>query len=180
MSKTQNAVVVGAVVLLVAAGLWYGLSRPGKAVEEKKAADAIPQDLSLNESSADTKPMDNDTNTGGNGSVTALKVVTTHEGSGQAAASGDTIAMNYTGRLLDGTVFDSNVDPKFGHVQPFVFNLGTGMVIQGWDQGIVGMKVGEKRTLTIPANLAYGDRSPSPLIPANSDMVFEVELLAIK
>ena len=75
---------------------------------------------------------------------------------GTVAKTGDTVAMNYTGRLADGTVFDSNVDPKFDHVQPFVFTLGAGQVIPGWDKGIVGMKVGEKKTLVIPPADAYG------------------------
>lgn len=98
----------------------------------------------------------------------------------RVAKNGDTLSMNYTGRLEDGTVFDSNVDPKFGHVTPFEFTLGAGMVIAGWDEGLVGMKIGEKKTLTIPPEKAYGDRSPSPLIPANSTLIFDVEVLDIK
>ena len=95
------------------------------------------------------------------------------------AKAGDVLAMNYTGRLTDGTVFDSNVDPKFGHVEPFEFMLGAGQVIKGWDEGLVGMKVGEKKTLTISPENAYGDRATGP-IPANSTLVFDVELLGIK
>jgi FKBP-type peptidyl-prolyl cis-trans isomerase len=71
------------------------------------------------------------------------------------------------------------VDPKFNHVEPFSFMLGAGMVIKGWDEGVLGMKVGEKRHLVIPAELAYGSRSPSPLIPANSVLEFDVEMVAI-
>ena len=101
----------------------------------------------------------------------------------QTAKDGDTLVMNYTGRLTDGTVFDSNVDPKFGHVQPFEFVLGAGTVIKGWDIGLVGMKVGQKKTLTIPPEDGYGSRAvPTQFgsIPANSTLIFEVELLAIK
>jgi FKBP-type peptidyl-prolyl cis-trans isomerase len=87
--------------------------------------------------------------------------------------------VNYTGRLADGTVFDSNVDPKFGHVEPFKFILGAGYVIKGWDDGLVGMKVGEKRTLTIPPELGYGATDNGP-IPANSTLIFEIELLSIE
>ena len=93
--------------------------------------------------------------------------------------SGDVLRMNYTGRLTDGTVFDSNVDPKFNHVEPFKFILGAGQVITGWDEGLVGMKVGEKRTLTIPPEKGYGDRAVSS-IPANSTLIFDVELLGIE
>ncbi|MCC6323873.1 FKBP-type peptidyl-prolyl cis-trans isomerase [Candidatus Nomurabacteria bacterium] len=98
----------------------------------------------------------------------------------QIAKNGDILSMNYTGRLTNGTVFDSNVDPKFGHVVPFEFRLGEGQVIRGWDEGLVGMKVGEKKTLNIPAEKAYGARGAGASIPPNSDLIFEVELLAIK
>lgn len=97
---------------------------------------------------------------------------------GQVSKPGDVLAMNYTGRLENGTVFDSNVDPKFNHVEPFLFVLGAGQVIQGWDEGLVGMKVGEKKTLTIAPEKAYGNRAVGS-IPANSTLIFEVELLAI-
>ncbi len=97
----------------------------------------------------------------------------------QTAKNGDTLYMNYTGRLTDGTVFDSNVDPNFGHAEPFMFVLGAGRVIRGWDEGMVGMKVGEKKTLTIPPEKAYG-QSGVGSIPPNSTLVFDVELLAIK
>lgn len=96
----------------------------------------------------------------------------------EVAKAGDTVSMNYTGRLTDGTVFDSNVDPKFQHVQPFVFTLGAGQVIAGWDKGIVGMKVGEKKTLTIPPAEGYGANGQGP-IPPNSTLIFDVELLKI-
>ncbi|MCX6755736.1 MAG: FKBP-type peptidyl-prolyl cis-trans isomerase [Candidatus Nomurabacteria bacterium] len=94
--------------------------------------------------------------------------------------NGDVLSMNYTGRLVDGTVFDSNVDPKFGHVQPFEFKLGSGMVIKGWDEGLVSMKVGEKKTLTIAPEKAYGAAGIPPVIPANATLIFDVELTGIK
>lgn len=97
----------------------------------------------------------------------------------QVSKNGDTLVMNYTGRLTDGTVFDSNVDPKFNHVQPFEFKLGAGEVIAGWDEGLVGMKVGEKKTLTLAPDKAYGPNAVG-IIPANSTLVFDVELVGIK
>jgi FKBP-type peptidyl-prolyl cis-trans isomerase len=97
----------------------------------------------------------------------------------RAAKNGDSLVMNYTGRLTDGTVFDSNVDPAFRHVQPFEFTLGRGMVIAGWDEGLVGMKVGEKKTLTIPPEKGYGSRGQGP-IPPNATLIFDVELVGIK
>lgn len=101
------------------------------------------------------------------------------DNSGEVAKAGDTVSMNYTGRLQDGTVFDSNVDPKFQHVEPFVFTLGAGQVIPGWDKGIVGMKVGEKKTLTIAPEDGYGASGVPGAIPPNSTLIFDVELVAI-
>jgi FKBP-type peptidyl-prolyl cis-trans isomerase len=95
-------------------------------------------------------------------------------GTGPAAASGDTITVHYVGRLSDGTRFDSSYDRG----QPFTFRLGTGAVITGWDQGLVGMRVGGKRRLTIPPGLGYGSRAVGP-IPANSTLIFEVDLISI-
>ena len=95
------------------------------------------------------------------------------------AKLGDTVSMNYTGKLEDGTVFDSNVDPKFQHVEPFVFELGAGKVIAGWDKGIIGMKVGEKKILTIPPEDGYGAFGIPGVIPPNAILIFDVELLEI-
>lgn len=100
-------------------------------------------------------------------------------GTGDEAKNGDSVTVNYTGRLESGTVFDSNVDPKFNHVDPFVFTLGAGQVIQGWDMGVLGMKVGGKRALSIPPELGYGERGSGP-IPSNSTLNFTVELLGVK
>jgi len=100
--------------------------------------------------------------------------------SGDVAKTGDTVSMNYTGWLENGAAFDSNVDPKFNHVEPFVFTLGAGQVIAGWDKGIVGMRVGEKKTLTIPPQDAYGASGIPGAIPPNSTLVFNVELIGIK
>ncbi len=99
---------------------------------------------------------------------------------GTVAKTGDTVAMNYTGSLADGTVFDSNIDPKFGHVTPFIFTLGAGQVIPGWDKGIVGMKVGETKTLVISPADGYGATGYPPTIPPNATLTFVVTLLAIK
>lgn len=100
---------------------------------------------------------------------------------GEGVKAGDFVSMNYTGRLENGTVFDSNVDPKFGHAgQPLEFTVGAGQMIPGFDKGVVGMKIGEKKTLTLSPEEAYGDAGRPPLIPPNSILIFDVELLAIK
>ena len=97
-------------------------------------------------------------------------------GEGVVAAPGHQVTVHYTGTLMDGSKFDSSHDRN----QPFTFALGKGQVIQGWDQGVAGMAVGGKRRLTIPSHLAYGERGFSNLIPPNSTLVFEVELLGLR
>jgi FKBP-type peptidyl-prolyl cis-trans isomerase len=96
-------------------------------------------------------------------------------GKGTAAKTGDTVKVHYTGTLLDGSKFDSSRDRD----EPFQFKLGTGMVIKGWDEGIVGMKPGGRRKLTIPADMAYGKNGHPPVIPPDSPLVFDVELIEI-
>lgn len=96
-------------------------------------------------------------------------------GTGEEAVSGKTVTVNYVGTLTDGTKFDASAD----HGQPFSFQLGAGRVIEGWDKGVVGMKVGGKRKLTIPPDMAYGSQAVGS-IPANSTLVFEIELLKVE
>ncbi len=108
--------------------------------------------------------------------ITQLKVEDLVVGTGAEAKVGDTLTVNYTGWLENGTKFDSSLDRG----QPIDFVLGKGQVIAGWDQGLVGMRVGGKRRLTIPPALAYGASGAGDTIPANAALIFEVELLAVK
>ena len=105
-----------------------------------------------------------------------LKIEDIKVGTGQEVKSGDTISINYLGTLTDGTKFDSSYDAG----KPFETQIGTGQVIEGWDKGVPGMKVGGKRRLTIPGNMAYGERGVPGTIPPNATLVFEVELMGIK
>ncbi len=108
--------------------------------------------------------------------VPRVKIEDRVVGSGAAPKRGDTLVVHYTGTLDDGTKFDSSVDRG----EPFTFQIGAGQVIPGWEQGIITMKVGGKRRLTIPPDLAYGSRGAGGVIPPNATLIFEVELLEIK
>ena len=110
----------------------------------------------------------------GTAQAAGLKVEDIKIGTGQEAATGMTVEVHYTGWLTNGDKFDSSLDRG----RPFSFGLGLRQVIKGWDQGVVGMKEGGKRRLTIPPELGYGNRKAGP-IPANSTLVFEVELLKV-
>jgi len=112
--------------------------------------------------------------------ASGLYYVIHQAGEGTSPQTGNSVTVNYTGMLLDGSKFDSNVDPQFNHVQPFDFPLGRGRVIKGWDEGVALLKKGGKITLYIPSGMAYGERSPSPKIPANAIMIFDVELVDFK
>jgi FKBP-type peptidyl-prolyl cis-trans isomerase len=116
---------------------------------------------------SDLNPFDN--------SVNDLITQDVVEGDGDEAVSGKVLTVHYAGALEDGTVFDSSVSRG----EPFQFTLGSGQVIEGWDQGILGMKVGGQRLLIIPPELGYGSQENGP-IPADSTLIFQVELLAVE
>ena len=102
-----------------------------------------------------------------------LSITVVEEAKNPGAMPGDIIWMHYTGRLADGKQFDSSVGQK-----PFKFTLGTGEVIKGWDEGVVGMKVGEKRTLVVPPALGYGPDGQGP-IPGNATLTFDIEMIGM-
>lgn len=105
-----------------------------------------------------------------------MKVDILRPGSGEGAKAGNTVTVHYTGTLETGQKFDSSRDRG----EPFSFKLGAGAVIRGWDAGLVGIKVGEKRRLTVPPELGYGSRGAGAIIPPNATLIFEVEMLTIR
>jgi FKBP-type peptidyl-prolyl cis-trans isomerase len=106
----------------------------------------------------------------------SLEVEDVNVGTGTEAIAGKTVSVHYVGTLTNGEKFDSSRDRG----DPFSFRLGAGQVIRGWDQGVAGMKIGGVRKLTIPPDLAYGDRGFPPVIPPKSTLLFEVELLGVR
>ena len=138
---------------------------------QNESASATISDTAKPVATSSAKPME---------TVTELKIEDEVLGTGDPAVAGNNVSVNYTGTLMDGTVFDSNTIASFGHVEPFTFTLGAGQVIEGWDKGVAGMKVGGKRKLTIPSSLAYGDSGVPGAIPGGATLVFEVELLKVE
>jgi FKBP-type peptidyl-prolyl cis-trans isomerase len=109
-------------------------------------------------------------------SASELQIVDVVVGTGAEAVSGKKVTVHYTGTLPDGKKFDSSLDRN----APFTFNLGQGQVIQGWEKGFSGMKIGGKRKLTIPASMGYGEAGVPGVIPPNSTLLFDVELLKVE
>jgi peptidylprolyl isomerase len=118
----------------------------------------------------------------GDTTVTAsgLMYIDAKVGNGPMPKVGQTITVNYTGKLTDGKIFDSNVDPSKGHVKPFETKIGVGQVIKGWDEGMLTMKVGGKRKLIVPSDLGYGAQGMGADIPPNATLIFDVELLKVQ
>jgi FKBP-type peptidyl-prolyl cis-trans isomerase len=149
----ETRVLITALVVLVAAGVLFW-------VRSKKEAGPSP---------SVAVPSSGATITTSSG----LQYVILQEGTGDGVTAGKKVTVHYTGWLTNGTKFDSSLDRG----RPFDFNLGVGQVIKGWDEGVQGMKVGEKRKLMIPSALGYGARGAGGAIPPNADLIFEVTLL---
>ena len=142
-------------VVLACVVAWQGVPSTGRAQDKDKKEEKEPKTVTTH---------------------SGLKYQDLKEGTGAEAKKGNTVDVHYTGWLKDGTKFDSSLDRN----QPFTFKLGAGRVIKGWDEGVVGMKVGGKRKLVIHAELGYGAAGSPPAIPPNSVLVFQVELLSVE
>lgn len=161
------------IVCLLTAGaiLVYGKNNPGSAPTDNK--DQILSGFDKIESSGNNAQS---MNTSKFPEVKELLIEDVTVGTGSAVKQGDTVEVNYLGTLLDGTKFDSSYDRN----QTFSFTVGGGQVIQGWEKGLIDMKTGGKRKLTIPSNMAYGPAGAGGIIPPNAPLIFEIELVSIK
>ena len=169
MSKRMPVLVLAALSLAVAVSLG-GCSTPTASAPAQTEPAAQPAATPVEAPPATAAAPKNTTQ-----EATKLVIKDQTVGKGAAAKNGDTVTVNYTGWLTDGTKFDSSIGKA-----PFSFTLGAGEVIPGWDQGVAGMKVGGKRKLTIPADLGYGAQGAGGgAIPPNATLVFDVELLKI-
>lgn len=108
--------------------------------------------------------------------ITSLQIEEIEVGTGATVETGSSVVVNYTGYLPDGTIFDSSIPRR----QPFSFTVGQGRVIEGWERGLIGMKLGGQRRLLIPASMGYGEGGVPGTIPPNSPLIFEIELLNIQ
>ena len=159
--------------LLLSSCVTINVSKDGSATSSRQPDPNDPIDFS----DLDNSPNNSDVpSTSDLTIVSELVIEDTQLGTGTEATVGDTISVHYTGTLTNGVQFDSSVDSD----EPFTFTLGTGQVIAGWDRGLVGMKVGGHRKLTIPADLAYGEIGAPPTIPPGATLIFTVELLSVE
>jgi len=145
-------------------------NKPGKEESKSQVLSGSDNANQTNSEELTTPTMNNQPE------VKELKIEDITVGSGSAVKKGDTAEVNYLGTFLDGRKFDSSYDRG----QTFSFEVGAGSVIQGWDQGLIGMQAGGKRKLTIPSSLAYGERGAPGAIPPNTPLMFEIELISIK
>lgn len=152
-------IAVGVALLVVGGVMYLSYSRESKSVKE-----------SVEITESNTKQMNNIS------TIKGLEIYDIAVGTGAEAKAGQKITVHYTGTLTNGKKFDSSLDRGM----PFEFTLGVGQVIQGWDQGFAGMKIGGKRKLVISPEMGYGAQAVGNVIPANASLVFEVELLGVK
>lgn len=172
MNITQTGIAV-ALALVVVIGVFvfgYPLFRQAAPAQQAQTPSGAP-------SASDTGTRGVGAVSGDLNNVTSLQVKDDVVGAGATAETGDSVTVDYVGALTNGTVFDAS---KNHGSQGFTFTLGAGQVIQGWDEGVAGMKVGGTRTLVIPASLGYGSQGAGNLIPPNATLIFQVTLRSVQ
>jgi FKBP-type peptidyl-prolyl cis-trans isomerase FkpA len=184
MNVTATGIAVAAAVI-VAIGLMFFGSQIFAFIEHPTASltasttmqeSGTPQDQTANQASSQNAALEQGSAPQIPQNVTQLMMADQTVGTGAEAKPGDQVTVQYIGELTDGTVFDASANHG---TQGFTFTLGAGQVIKGWDEGVVGMKVGGVRELVIPASLGYGSQATGP-IPANSTLVFKVQLVSVQ
>jgi peptidylprolyl isomerase len=163
MNRPRTIAAIAAVALIGTAALWA-----------QDAATPKPPTTQPEGAGATTAPAGEKVVT-----PSGLTIITTAKGDSGAKA-GDTVWVHYTGKLADGTKFDSSRDHIETQTSGIEFQLGAGHVIKGWDEGVAGMKIGDKRTLIIPPQLGYGEKGAGGVIPPNATLTFDIELMGLR
>ena len=163
MNVTGTGIAVALAVIVAMGFLFFGPAVFGL-FTSPQATESLMEPISFDAASSTPEEL-----------PTTLTVTDDVVGTGAEAVAGKTVTVNYVGMLPDGTVFDASANRG-----PFSFPLGAGMVIKGWDEGVVGMKEGGKRRLIIPANMAYGEQGVPGVIPGNATLIFDVELISVQ
>lgn len=161
---SRNTIIILVIILIIAVAAIYFLMTKNNTESQTSTASlsTANQNQQTQQASA-------------NFDVQGMKIEILQQGSGEGARSGEKVTVNYVGTLQDGVKFDSSIDRG----TPFQFTLGQNSVIQGWELGVLGMKAGEKRKLTIPSELAYGPAGAGGIIPPNATLIFEIDMLEI-
>ena len=152
MEEKKSILIIAIILIIIIGGIYFLFPKP-----------------------VNNQPSEKENINSNNNETKTVKIEILKEGSGEPSKTGDLVLVHYTGTLENGTKFDSSLDRG----TPLDFTLGENRVIQGWELGVLGMKVGEKRKLTIPSELGYGSQGAGELIPPNATLIFEVELLKI-
>ena len=177
VKKLSNEILASIVVVIICASVLVFSAFMGSDSQQQAIASPIQESAKTTQLIAQNNIPEEETSMDLSNAITTdsgLKYIITKEGDGASPQSGQNVTVHYTGSLEDGSVFDSSRNKR-----PFSFPIGKGRVIKGWDEGVIDMKVGEQRTLIIPPDLGYGKNGYPPVIPPNSTLIFDVELLKI-